>query len=70
MDQANTQSIPEWFRLDLGLRYQATVAGLPTTFRLNVRNLLDKRYRAAVDAYGGLAQTGPRTFLLSATTAF
>ncbi|MDF3836448.1 TonB-dependent receptor [Cupriavidus basilensis] len=70
VDQANRQRIPGWTRVDLGARYRATVAGRPTTFRINVRNVFDQRYWAAVDAYGGLAQAEPRTFMLSATVSF
>ncbi|MGO4156401.1 TonB-dependent siderophore receptor [Cupriavidus sp. YAF13] len=70
VDQANTQSIPHWTRVDIGARYQTTVARRQTTFRLNVRNVFDKHDWAAVDAYGGLAQAEPRTLLLSATMRF
>ncbi|GAB7540824.1 TonB-dependent siderophore receptor [Cupriavidus sp. 8B] len=70
VDQANTQSIPHWTRVDIGARYRTTVARRQTTFRLNVRNVFDKHDWAAVDAYGGLAQAEPRTLLLSATMRF
>ncbi len=70
VDQANTQSIPHWTRVDIGARYRTTVARRQTTFRLNVRNAFDKHDWAAVDAYGGLAQAEPRTLLLSATMRF
>ncbi len=69
-DTANTQSLPNWRRLDLGVRYATLLAGKATTYRLMVRNVADKRYWASVDAYGGLAQGDPRTVLLSATVNF
>ncbi|SDO19407.1 iron complex outermembrane recepter protein [Rhodoferax sp. OV413] len=66
----NTQSIPGWRRLDLGVRYATQLAGRTTTYRLLVRNVADKSYWASVDAYGGLVQADPRTLLLSATVNF
>ncbi len=39
-----TQSIPSVFLMDAGARYRAELYGTPTTFRLNVNNLLDTRY--------------------------
>ncbi|MDF3884945.1 TonB-dependent receptor [Cupriavidus basilensis] len=70
VDQANTQRIPQWTRVDLGARYQTTLARRQTTLRLNVRNVFDQRYWAAVDAFGGVAIGEPRTLLLSATMRF
>jgi iron complex outermembrane receptor protein len=70
VDAANTQSIPAWTRMDLGLRYRTTALGAATTVRLLVRNVLDRHYWAAVDSFGGLAQGEPRTVLLSATYRF
>lgn len=69
VNAANTQSIPAWTRIDLGLRYRPPAFGA-TTFRLLVRNVLDRHYWAAVDSFGGLAQGEPRTLLLSATYRF
>ncbi|SDK53952.1 iron complex outermembrane recepter protein [Methylophilus rhizosphaerae] len=68
-DLANLQSIPSWRRYDAGVRYQTHLSNVPTTFRLNVQNLLDKSYwAAAVDGY--LVQSMPRTVMLSATFDF
>lgn len=41
---ANTASIPAVFLMDVGARYQAEIYGRPTTFRLNVDNVLNTRY--------------------------
>jgi iron complex outermembrane receptor protein len=70
VDSANTQSIPAWTRMDLGLRYRTAALGTATTIRLLVRNVLNRHYWAAVDAFGGLAQGEPRTLVLSATYRF
>ena len=69
MDTGNLQSIPAWTRYDAGLRYRTTWAGIPTTIRLNVQNLLNKSYWAsAIDTY--LVQSTPRTVQLSSTFEF
>ncbi len=70
VDQANTQSLPAWTRVDLGARYRTKVAGKDTTLRLYLRNVFDRRYWAAVDSYGGLAIGEPRTLMMSATVGF
>lgn len=70
VDQANTQNIPQWTKLDLGARYKTTTFGKSTTYRLSVLNALNKTYWASVDSYSGLAVGEPRTLLLSATVDF
>ncbi len=65
VDAANTQRIPAWTRFDVGLRYRTGLGRHTATFRLNVRNVLNRRGWAAVDAYGGLAPADPRTVLAS-----
>lgn len=70
VDAANTQRISAWTRFDLGVRYRAVAGRHPATFRLAVRNVLNRRGWAAVDAYGGLAPADPRTLLASATVEF
>jgi iron complex outermembrane receptor protein len=67
---ANSQSIPAWTRIDVGARYRTRVAGLPTTLRAGIENLMDKDYWAAASSAFGLARGAPRTFLLSATVDF
>jgi iron complex outermembrane receptor protein len=70
-DAANTQSIPDWTRTDLGARYTfRRDNGKPVTLRANVENVFDKSYWSAVSTNYGLARGAPRTFLLSATFDF
>ncbi|MEC4717655.1 TonB-dependent siderophore receptor [Noviherbaspirillum sp. CPCC 100848] len=70
VNQANTQRLPSWTRVDLGARYTTRVAGKATTFRANVLNAFDRDYWSGVASYGGFAQGAPRTLLLSASVDF
>ncbi len=68
---ANTQSIPEWTRVDLGARYvYYRPNGKPITFRASVENVFDESYWSAVSTSYGLARGAPRTYLVSATHDF
>lgn len=67
VNQANTQSIPDWTRLDIGARYRTTVAGKDTVFRASVMNAANRSYWSGVASYGAFVQGAPRTLLLSAT---
>ncbi|WP_162501362.1 TonB-dependent receptor [Methylobacterium crusticola] len=61
VDLLNTQRIPAWARVDLGLRYRRQLD--PTTLatlRLGVENAADHRYYAS--AASGLGLGAPRTF--------
>ncbi|WP_375453644.1 TonB-dependent receptor [uncultured Methylobacterium sp.] len=61
VDLENTQKIPEWARVDLGLRYRTRVGpGTRATFRLGIDNVADHRYYAS--AANGLGIGAPRTF--------
>lgn len=67
-DGANTISVPAWTRLDLGARYAFTVQDKLLTARLNVDNVTDKAYWAAVGGASGanyLVMGAPRSVLLS-----
>lgn len=68
-DPANSQRIPDWARLDLGIRYRFTANGTPLTARFNVENAAGARYWASVGA-GVLSSGSPRTFLASLTADF
>jgi len=69
-DQANTQSVPDWTRFDLGLRYAFTgPAGKPVVLRAAIENLFDRTYWASA-ARGFLAVGAPRTFVVSAQVDF
>jgi iron complex outermembrane recepter protein len=70
VDAANTQSIPAWARLDLGLRYRTTVGKNPVTFRGAVQNVFDTNYWMGVTSFGAISQGMPRTVLLSAAVDF
>ena len=71
VNDANSDDLPAWTRLDLGARYTIKSSSTPTTLRANVENLLDEDYWATA---GGrlerLSLARPRTFLLSATFDF
>ena len=56
-DAANSFSLPGYGRLDAGIRYQDQ----QTTYRLNIENLMDKRYIAAAFADDDLYQGKRRT---------
>lgn len=69
-DQANTQRVQDWTRVDLGARYAFTGPWeKPVTIRANVENVFDKAYWAS-SARGFLAVGAPRTFVLSAAIDF
>jgi iron complex outermembrane receptor protein len=68
-DQANTQQIPEWTRVDVGARYTLKVQGKPLTLRATIENVLDHNYWATTGR-GYLTPGTPRTYLLSASMDF
>lgn len=71
VDQANTQELPAWTRVDLGARYRTKISGTPTVFRLNVYNVFNKNYWTGPAAdYGSLYLGAPRTVMLSASFDF
>lgn len=68
---ANTQWIPDWTRVDVGVRYTfLRENGKPVTVRANIENLFNESYWSAVSTNYGLARGAPRTYLLSATFDF
>ena len=69
VDADNTQRIPSWTRLDLGVRWIFDVERHPVTLRLNVLNVLDSAYWAS--AFNGMLGLGtPRTVAFTASTTF
>jgi len=71
LDAANTQSIPDWTRLDAGVRYTfERKDGKPISVRFNVENLFDTNYWAAASSSFGLSMGAPRTFLVSLASEF
>ncbi|MGO4669421.1 TonB-dependent receptor [Bosea sp. 2RAB26] len=65
INTANTQSLPDWTRVDLGARYATEIAGRKTTFRATVQNVADTRYWSSVASFGTFYAGAPRTFRLS-----
>jgi iron complex outermembrane receptor protein len=72
-DGANTQEVPSWTRLDLGVSYAMKVAEHDVTWRARVDNVADKSYWASAGGYpnaGYLVVGAPRTFVVSGTVNF
>jgi iron complex outermembrane recepter protein len=73
-DLANTQEVPAWHRLDLGLRYARKLPNASIlTIRLNIENVTDENYWASVGGFPNsnyLTIGAPRTYHLVATLAF
>ena len=63
-DLANTQSIPDYARLDLGLRYRFAIEGTPVVARFNVLNATGVNYWGST-GQGQLQLGQPQTFLFS-----
>ncbi|MDZ7872045.1 MAG: TonB-dependent receptor, partial [Rhizobium sp.] len=69
-DQANTQKVDGWTRVDLGARYKfERENGKPIEIRASVENVFNENYWAS-SARGFLAAGAPRTFMLSASFDF
>ncbi|RJL03356.1 TonB-dependent siderophore receptor [Paracoccus aestuarii] len=68
-DQANTQKVAGWTRLDLGTRYSLQAQGREVELRANVENVLNESYWAS-SARGFLSAGAPRTYALSASMRF
>jgi iron complex outermembrane receptor protein len=73
-DAANTQSLPSWNRVDVGVRYLMDIGnGRLLTLRARVNNLFNSSYWASAGGYPGsnyLVLGAPRTFVLSGTINF
>lgn len=66
---ANTQDVPAWTRLDLGLRYVLVADEHPITLRVAAENITGEAYWSS--GFGGyLVQGLPRTVRASATFEF
>jgi iron complex outermembrane recepter protein len=69
-DQANTQKVDDWTRVDIGMRYALKAPhGKPVELRANIENVFNENYWAS-SARGFLAAGAPRTFTLSASFDF
>jgi iron complex outermembrane recepter protein len=73
INAANTQSIPDWVRVDLGARYTFVGPwnGKPVTVRFAVENVFNKAYwNQSYTSDGVLSVGAPRTYLASTTFNF
>ncbi|SFF93589.1 iron complex outermembrane recepter protein [Duganella sp. CF458] len=72
-DGANTQQLPSWSRIDLGLAYATRIADRAVILRARADNAFDKNYWASAGGYPGagyLVAGAPRTITVSATVEF
>lgn len=71
---SNTQQVPAWNRVDLGLRYTAKMKDSHTlSIRANLENITNANYWASVGGFPGagyLTLGNPRTLLISAMVNF
>jgi iron complex outermembrane receptor protein len=71
---SNTQKVPAWNRLDLGLRYTTKISDAnKLTLRANLENITDENYWASAGGFPGagyLTLGNPRTLIVSATFNF
>lgn len=66
-DDGNRYRLRPWTRLDVGLRYQASLSGMPMTLRANVDNLTNNGYWESANESGYVTMGTPRTLRLSAS---
>ncbi|RZA31440.1 MAG: TonB-dependent receptor [Lysobacteraceae bacterium] len=72
-NDANTQQLPSWTRLDIGANYLMRFMDRDVTLRARIDNVTDKNYWASAGGYPGygyLVQGGPRSVVVSATVDF
>ncbi len=72
-NDANTQELPSWTRVDIGARYTMTSPwnGKPIVFRANVENVFNEGYWTAYRTVSSAVSLGaPRTYLASTTFNF
>jgi iron complex outermembrane recepter protein len=67
LDAANTRSIPDWSRIDLGMKY--VFPNAPVTLRATVENVTDEAYWASA-RNGVLTRGAPRAGFVSAEINF
>lgn len=70
IDTANTQSIPDWTTLDLGLRYRTEFDGTPLTLRASLQNVTGEDYWYSVNSWSMVTLGAPRTALFTVTADF
>lgn len=67
IDTRNTQDIPSWTTLDIGVRYKLEVSNTAVTLRGSIQNITNEKYWSGVSSYSMTSLGAPRTALLSAT---
>ncbi|WP_421705960.1 TonB-dependent siderophore receptor [Alloalcanivorax xenomutans] len=67
LDAANTRTIPDWHRVDLGARYRLNLSGTPVVLRANLENAFGEDYWQGASGYEGVNIGVPRTLTLSVT---
>ena len=70
IDAQNTQDIPDWTTLDLGLRYKTTISETPVTVRATIQNVTNESYWSGVNEFSMVSLGAPRTALVSLTADF
>ncbi|OKH86825.1 TonB-dependent receptor [Thalassospira sp. TSL5-1] len=70
INTANSQDIPDWTTLDLGLRYKTTISDTPVTVRATIQNVTNESYWSGVNDYSMISLGAPRTALVSLTADF
>lgn len=68
-DAANTLEVPDWARLDIGVRYTADFGQRPVAFNLFIENVTDESYWASANG-GYLTMGDPLTARFSVSTEF
>lgn len=66
VNNANTQELDDWTRVDTGARYAFKAGSYPVTVRTNIENLFDESYWSNTSLYPG----APRTLVVSMTADF
>jgi iron complex outermembrane receptor protein len=70
IDQANTQSIPDWTRMDIGARYALVRPdSAPIIIRASIENVASSNYWVG-GTFGNITPSDPLTFKLSTTFTF
>ncbi|RYY95794.1 MAG: TonB-dependent receptor [Comamonadaceae bacterium] len=66
-DEANTQRVGSWTRVDLGARYATRMGNKPVVLRASIENVANKKYWVVSDY---VTVGAPRTLMLSAAVDF
>lgn len=70
LNSANTQQVPGWTQIDLGVRYATRIQARKVVLRANISNLFDKHYWSGSFSESFATLGSPRSASLSATVDF